>query len=121
MHILYQEATSKYCARLNYTLAALKRYCPASLVAPLLNSEQKKSPFLKSYLYKVNVKSHPSPLCPICNTHTRHTSSLQLHQHTHHIVTPGFVDRRRWSDGTAGQMDGKLASVPHAGRWDFPH
>ena len=34
-----------------------------------------KSPFLKSYLHKVDAKSHPSPLCPLCNTHThtRHT------------------------------------------------
>ena len=37
--------------------------------------------------------------------HTRHTSSLQLHPHTHHAVIPGFVDRPRWSDGAAGQMD----------------
>ena len=37
-----------------------------------------KSPFLKSYLHKVDAKTHPSPLCPFCNihTHTRHTSSL---------------------------------------------
>ena len=27
-----------------------------------------KSPFLKSYLHKVNTKTHPSPLCPLCNT-----------------------------------------------------
>ena len=59
--------------------------------------------FLKSYLHKVDAKSHPSPLCPLCNTHTRHTSSLQLHPHTHHIVTPGFVDRPRRSDCTAGR------------------
>ena len=67
------------------------------------------SPFLKSYLQEVNTKSHPSPLCPLCNTHThtRHTSSLQLHPHTHHIVTPGFVDRPRQSDCTTGQMDGE--------------
>ena len=36
-----------------------------------------------------------------------HTSSLQLHPHTHHIVTPGFVDRPCQSDCTAGQMDGE--------------
>ena len=42
-----------------------------------------KSSFLKSYLHKVDAKSHPSPLCPLCNTHTRYTSSLQLHPHTH--------------------------------------
>ena len=59
-----------------------------------------KSPFLKSYLHKVDAKSHPSPLCPLCNT-----QSLQLHPHMHHTVTPGFVDRPRWSDGAAGQME----------------
>ena len=41
-----------------------------------------KSPFRKSYVHKVDAKSHASPLCPLCNTHT---SSLQLHPHTHHI------------------------------------
>ena len=62
-----------------------------------------KSPFLNSYLHKVNAKSHPSPLCPLCYAHIHH---LQLHPHMHHIVTPGFVDRPRRSDCTAGQMDG---------------
>ena len=63
-----------------------------------------KSPFLKSYLHKVDAKTHLSPLCPLCNMHT---PSLQLHPHTHHIVTPGFVDRLRRSDYTAGQIDGE--------------
>ena len=40
-----------------------------------------------------------------------HTPSLQLHPHTHHTVTPGFVDRPLWSDGLAGQMEG------YAGCW----
>ena len=62
-----------------------------------------KYPFLKSYLHKVDAKTHPSPLCPLCNIHTRHTSSLQLHP----IVVPGFVDRPRRNDCTAGQMDGE--------------
>ena len=61
-----------------------------------------KSPFLKSYLHKVDAKSHPSPLCPLRNTHT---PSLQLHPHMHHTVTPGFVDRPHWSDGAAGKME----------------
>ena len=34
-----------------------------------------------------------------------HIPFLQLHSHTHHIVTPGFVDRPHWSDGVAGQME----------------
>ena len=33
-----QEAITKYCAHLHHTLAALKRYCTASPVAPLINS-----------------------------------------------------------------------------------
>ena len=57
-----------------------------------------KSSFLKSYLHKVDAKSHPSPLCPLCNIHTHDTHHLQLHPHMHHTVTPGFVDRPRWSD-----------------------
>ena len=32
----------------------------------------------------------------------------EVHPHTHHVVTPGFVDRPRLSDGTAGQMDGEV-------------
>ena len=68
--------------------------------SPLAQLRTNKSPILKSYLHKVDAKSHPSPLCPLCNTHT---PSLQLH----HIVTPGFVDRTSWSDGAAGQMEGQ--------------
>ena len=72
----------------------------------LAQQRTNKSPFLKSYLHKVHAKSHPSPLCPLCNT--QHTLSLQqLHPHTHHVVTPGFVDRPHWSYGSAGQMDGE--------------
>ena len=36
-----------------------------------------KSPFLKSYLNKVDAKSDPPPLCPRCNNHT----------HTTHIIS----------------------------------
>ena len=32
-----------------------------------------KSPFLKSYLHKFDAKTHPSPLCPLCNIHTHDT------------------------------------------------
>ena len=36
---------------------------------------QNKSPIHKSYLHKVDTKSHPSPHCPLCTTHTTHTIS----------------------------------------------
>ena len=42
---------------------------------------------------------------PLQHPHTRHTLSLQLHPQTHHIVTPGSVDRPRWIDEVAGQME----------------
>ena len=34
------------------------------------------SPFLKSYLHKVDAKTHPSPLFPLCNIHTHDTHHL---------------------------------------------
>ena len=56
--------------------------------------------FLKSYLHKVDAKTHPSLLCPLCNIHTHDTHHLF---NCTHIVTPGFVNRPRRSDYTAGQ------------------
>ena len=35
-----------------------------------------KSPLIKSYIHKVDAKSHPSQLCPLCNTHTHDTHHL---------------------------------------------
>ena len=65
-----------------------------SLVVLIPNSEEiHHRSSLKSYLYKVDAKSHP------------HTLSIQLHRHMHHVVTPGYVDRSHWSNGTAGQMN----------------
>ena len=86
-----------HSSRSEEILPCLTRRTPAKL-------RTNKSHFLKSYLQKVKAKSHPSPLFHLYN---RDTSSLQLHPHTHHVGTPGCVDRPRWSDKTAGQMDGK--------------
>ena len=51
---------------------------------------------------------------------TRHTSSLQLHPHTHYIVAPGFVDRPRRSDCTAGHMDGEAGWWTTSGNIGLP-
>ena len=104
MHIP-QEAITKYCAHLHHTLSALKRYLPASLVAPLPDSEQTNFPS-SNHTYTKSTPNHIiHHYAPSARpTHTRHTS-LQLHPHTHHTVTPGFVDRPHWSDGAAGQME----------------
>ena len=79
-----------------------------------------KSPFHKSYLHKVDAKTHPSPLCPLCNIHTHDTHHLFNCTHIRTTVAPGFVDRPRRSDCTAGQMDGE-AGGPQAGTSDSPH
>ena len=46
------------------------------ILAQLMTNQ---SPFLKSYLHKVGVNSHPSPLYPLCNTNT-HTQLWFQHK-----------------------------------------
>ena len=62
-----QEAITKYCAQLHHTLAALKRYFPVSLVAPLPNSEQ------------IN---HPS---------SNHTHTKSTPKQIHHYYAPSVT------------------------------
>ena len=48
-----------------------------------------KSPFLKSYIHKVNAKTHPSPLCPLCcNIHTHDTHHLFNCTHIRTTLSP---------------------------------
>ena len=65
------------------------------------------SPYLRSYLHKVDAKSHPSPLCPLCSTHTHNTH--HLFNCTHNTYAPRchpcicgqtpLVWRHCWPDG----------------------
>ena len=76
-----------------------------------------KSPYLKSYLHKFYAKTHPSPLCPLCNTHI---------QNTHHLFNCTYIRTTLspmdlWTDpGGVTQLlsrwTEKLAGGPHAGR-----
>ena len=74
-----------------------------------------KSPFPKSYLHKVNAKSHQSPLFPLYNTHTHDTPHLFNFTHIRTTLAPldlwtdpaGVMERlARWRD--------KLANGPKA-------
>ena len=47
-----------------------------------------KSPFLKSYFHKVDAKTHPSPLCPLCNIHTHDTHHLFNCTHIRTTLSP---------------------------------
>ena len=53
-----------------------------------------KSPFLKSYLHKVDAKTHPSPICPLCNIYTHDTH--HLFNFTHICTTLPPLDL--WTD-----------------------
>ena len=81
-----------------------------------------KSPFLKSYLHKVDARSHTLPLYPLCNTHTHDTHHFFNCTHIRTTLSPLDL----WTD-PAGVMEllarwrDKLAGGPKAG-WSYsPH
>ena len=47
-----------------------------------------KSPFLQAYLHKVDPKTHPSPLCPLFNTHTHYTHHVFNGTHIRTTLSP---------------------------------
>ena len=49
---------------------------PRLTLRTLAQLRTNESPLLKSYLHKVDIKSHPSTLCPLYNTHTHNTYHL---------------------------------------------
>ena len=67
---------TKYCAHLHHTLAALKRYFPASLVATLPNAE----PITHLSSNHIYTKSTPN------NIHHHYAPSVTL-THTTHIIS----------------------------------
>ena len=80
-----------------------------------------KSPFLKSYLYKVYEKTHPSPLCPICNIHTHDTHNFFNCSHIRTTLSPLDL----WTDPAGvtallARWTERLAGGPQAGRSDSP-
>ena len=80
-----------------------------------------KSPFLKSYLHNVDVKSHPSPLCPLCKAHTTYiisSTAPTYAPHCHHLICgqtpPAGVTAllARWTDKMAGGPHGETSDSP---------
>ena len=56
----------------------------------LVQLRTNKSPFFKSYLHKIDSKTHPSPLFPLCNTQIHNTHHLfnWWRQQEHSVKTP---------------------------------
>ena len=78
-----------------------------------------KSPFLKSYLHKVDAKTHPSPLCPLFNTHIHNTH--HLFNCTHIRTTLSHPDLWTYPAGVTALLacwTEKLAGGPQTGRSD---
>ena len=81
-----------------------------------------KSPFLKSYLHEVDAKTHPSPLCPLCNIHTHDTHHLFNCIHICTTLSP--LDLWTYPAGVTALLTRwteKLAGGPQAGTSDSPH
>ena len=73
-----------------------------------------KSPFLLSYLHKIDASTHPSPLCPLCRTH-EHTTQ-HLFSCPQIPTTLSALDLWRDPSGVAALLDNwreKLAANPH--------
>ena len=81
-----------------------------------------KSAFLKSYLHKVDAKSHPSPLCPLCNTRTHDKHHLFNCTHIRTTLSPMDL----WTDPAGvnallARWTEKMAGEPQAATSDSPH
>ena len=72
------------------------------------------SPFLLSYLHKIDASTHPSPLCPLCRTHEHTTQHLFSCPQIR--TTLSTLDLWRDPSGVAALLDAwreKLAANPH--------
>ena len=78
-----------------------------------------KSPFLKSYLHKVDAKTHSSPLCLLCNIHTHNTH--HIFNCTHIRTTMGLWTDPAGVTALLARWTEKLAGGPQAGKSDSPY
>ena len=92
----------------------LPRLTRRTLAQPRTN----KSPFLKSYLHKVDAKTHPSPLCPLCHIHTYDTHHLFNCTHIRTTLSPLDL----WTDpaGVNALLDGEAGWWTTSGNIGLP-
>ena len=69
----------------------------------LAQLRRNKSPFLLSYLHKIDASTHPSPLCPLCRTHEHTTQHLFSCPQIH--TTLSSLDLWRDPSGVAALLD----------------
>ena len=89
---------------------------PDTCVAPLLRTD--KSPFPISYLHKVDAKSHPTTLSPLCNEHTHKTHHLFNCSYIHTKLSPWTYPAgvaqllASWKEKLAGEQIAETLDSP---------
>ena len=100
-------------------ISSYEEILPRLTCRTLAQLSKNKTPFLKSYIHKVDAKSHPSPLCPLCNTRIHNTHHLFNCSHIRTtfsaldlLIDPAGVTAllARWTE--------KMAGGPQTGRSD---
>ena len=80
-----------------------------------------KNVFLKSYLHKVDAKTHPSPLFPLCNTHIHNTHHLFNCTHIRTTLLPlGLWTNPARVTALLARWTEKPAGGPQVERSDSP-
>ena len=99
-----------HLAQVSSTEENLPRHTCRTLTQPRTN----KSPFLLSYLHKIDASTHPSPLCPLCHIHEHTTPHLFSCPQIH--TTLSTLGLWRDPSGVAALLDvfqEKLAANPN--------
>ena len=95
-------------------VSSIEENLPRHTRRTLAQLRTNKSPFLLSYLFKIDASTHPSPLCPLCRTH-EHTTQ-HLFSCPQIPTTLSALDLWRDPSGVAALLDDwreKLAANPH--------
>ena len=119
---IYPQETKKILRTPPPHISSSEEILPRFTHGTLAQLRTNKSPFLKVYLHKVDAKTHPSPLCPLCNTHTHDTHHLFNCTHIRTTVSPLdlWTDPvgvsallARWTEKLAGGLQARISDLPH--------
>ena len=131
MRLIHTSIVSKYLAARDNNkilrtapphISSSEETLPRHMRRTLAQLRTNKSPFLKTYLHKVDAISHPSPLCPLCNKYPHDTHHLFncTHIPTLHTTLDLWTDPVGVGALLATWRE-KLAGEPNSGRSDSPH
>ena len=97
-------------------VSSTKENLPRHTRRTLAQLRTNKSPFLLSYLHKIDASTHPSPLCPLCCSCTHEHTTQHLFSCPQIRTTLSALDLWRDPSGVEALLDDwreKLAATPH--------